>query len=198
MEPVFFRNPEELRAWFEAHADTERELWVGYWRKATGRPSLTWPQAVDEALCVGWIDGVRKSLDDQRFIQRFTPRQRRSTWSAVNIRRVPELIAEGRMRPAGLAAFERRTQDRSAIYTYEQRHEVRLAPEDQAALDANEPARKFWEAQPAGYRKNATYWIVSAKRPETRARRFAQLLEDYAGGLRVGALIAPGRSSQTG
>lgn len=195
MEPLFFASPDELREWFEAHADTERELWVGYYRKATGRPSLTWPQAVDEALCVGWIDGVRKSLDEERFIQRFTPRQRRSTWSAVNIQRAQELIAEGRMRPAGLAAFERRSDDRSAIYAYEQRHEARFAPEEQAAFEANEAAHAFWERQPAGYRKNSTYWVTSAKRPETRARRLAQLIEDSAAGRRVGALVPPGRPS---
>jgi uncharacterized protein YdeI (YjbR/CyaY-like superfamily) len=157
MEPIFFTSPAELRAWFEAHAGTERELWVGYWRKGTGRPSLTWSEAVDEALCVGWIDGVRKSLDGERFVQRFTPRQARSTWSAVNIRRVKELVAQGRMRPAGLAAFERRTDDRSAIYSYEQRHGASLAPDDQAALEANGAALEFWERQPPGYRKAATY-----------------------------------------
>jgi uncharacterized protein YdeI (YjbR/CyaY-like superfamily) len=198
MEPIFFTSPEELRAWFADHAATERELWVGYYRRATGRPSVTWPQAVDEALCVGWIDGVRKSLDDERFIQRFTPRQRRSTWSAVNIRRAHELIAEGRMQPAGLAAFERRTDDRSAIYAYEQRHHASFSAQEQAALDANTAAREFWERQPPSYRRTATYWVVSAKREETRARRLATLIEESVAGRRVGALTPPGRRSPTG
>jgi uncharacterized protein YdeI (YjbR/CyaY-like superfamily) len=198
MEPIFFASPQELRAWFAEHAATERELWVGYYRRATGRPSVTWPQAVDEALCVGWIDGVRKSLDGERFIQRFTPRQRRSTWSAVNIGRAHELIVEGRMQPAGLAAFERRTDDRSAIYAYEQRHAPTFAPAEQAALDRNAVAREFWERQPPSYRRMATYWVVSARREATRARRLATLIEDSAAGRRVGALGSPARRSAEG
>jgi uncharacterized protein YdeI (YjbR/CyaY-like superfamily) len=193
VEPTFFSTPAELRAWFEAHADTERELLVGFRRKGSGLPSITWPEAVDEALCVGWIDGVRRSLDDTSYTIRFTPRQARSTWSAVNLRRVPQLIAEGRMRPAGLAAYERRSDDRSAIYAYEQRHSSELAPEEQAALHANEAAAAFWQQQPPGYRKTAAYWIVSAKKPETRARRLAQLIGESAAGRRVGALIPPGK-----
>jgi uncharacterized protein YdeI (YjbR/CyaY-like superfamily) len=193
VEPNFFETPAQLRAWFEAHAGTERELLVGFRRKGSGFPSVTWPEAVDEALCVGWIDGIRRSLDETSYTIRFTPRQPRSTWSAVNLRRVPELIAEGRMRPAGLAAYERRTDDRSAIYAYEQRHTAQLSPNEQAALDGNEAAAAFWASQPPGYRKTATYWIVSAKRPETRAKRLAQLIDDSAAGRRVGALIPPGQ-----
>jgi uncharacterized protein YdeI (YjbR/CyaY-like superfamily) len=192
-EPIFFASPAELRAWFASHADTERELWVGYHRKATGRPSLTWEQAVDEALCVGWIDGVRRSLDGERFIQRFTPRQARSTWSAVNVRRAEALLAEGRMTAAGRAAFERRREDRSGIYSYEQRRLATFAPAEQAALDANAAARAFWDAQPAGYRRTATFWVASAKRPETRARRMAQLVEDSAAGRRIRSLTSPAR-----
>ncbi len=191
MDPVFFAKASDLREWFEAHADSERELWVGYHRKATGVPSITWPEAVDEALCVGWIDGVRKSLDEERFIQRFTPRRARSTWSAVNIRRAQELIAEGRMQPAGLAAFERRTDDRSAIYAYEQRHEAQLSADAESALDAVPEARTFWEQQPAGYRRTAAYWVTSAKRPETQARRLATLISASAAGRRIG--LVPGR-----
>jgi uncharacterized protein YdeI (YjbR/CyaY-like superfamily) len=193
-EPIFFESPAALRTWFEEHAATESELWVGYWRKATGRPSLTWEEAVGEALCVGWIDGVRKSLDGDRFIQRFTPRRPGSTWSAVNIRRAQELIAEGRMRPAGLAAFERRRDDRSAIYSYEQRHAAELRADEQARLAASPGARAFWERQPPSYRRTAAYWVTSARRPETRERRLRQLIEDSEAGRRVGPLAPGGRS----
>jgi uncharacterized protein YdeI (YjbR/CyaY-like superfamily) len=198
VDPIFFPTPDELRAWFEAHADTEKELLVGLRRKGSGLPSVSWPEAVDEALCVGWIDGIRRSLDETSYTIRFTPRRPRSTWSAVNLRRVPELVAEGRMRPAGLAAWERRTDERSAIYAYEQRHSSELALHEQAALHANQSSAEFWKRQPAGYRRTATYWVVSAKRPETRARRLAQLIEDSAAGRRIGALIPPGRRPRPG
>ena len=190
-QPRFFATPAELRAWFDAHAETEPELWVGFRRRATGRPSITWPESVDEALCVGWIDGIRRGVDADSYMIRFTPRKARSTWSAVNIRRAGELIAEGRMRPAGLAAFERRSDDRSAIYSYEQRALASLSADEQDALDGNEAAREFWDRQPAGYRKTVTYWIVSAKRPETRARRLATLIAESAAGRRIRQLTSP-------
>jgi uncharacterized protein YdeI (YjbR/CyaY-like superfamily) len=185
LDPIFFTTPAELRAWFAANHETATELIVGFRRKATGRPTLTWPEAVDEALCVGWIDGIRRRIDDTSYTNRFTPRKPHSNWSAVNIRRVQELMAEGRMQPAGLAAFERRTEARSAVYSYEQRHLAELDPSEQGALDANEAARAFWISQPAGYRTTATYWVVTAKRPETRARRLGQLIEDSAAGRRL-------------
>jgi uncharacterized protein YdeI (YjbR/CyaY-like superfamily) len=194
VNPIYFATPADLRDWFTANASTATELWVGFHRRRTGEPSVTWPEAVDEALCVGWIDGVRRSIDDDRYAIRFTPRKARSTWSAVNIRRAGELIAEGRMQAAGLAAFERRSDDRAAIYSYEQRHHAELAPEEQAALDANEAARAFWDRQPPSYRRTATYWVVSAKRPETRARRLATLIEDSAAGRRIGPLARPSRA----
>lgn len=189
MDPIFFTTPAELRAWFAANHQTATELIVGFHRKATGRPTLTWPEAVDEALSVGWIDGIRRRIDGTSYEIRFTPRKQQSNWSAVNIRRVQELTAEGRMQPAGLAAFERRTEARSAVYAYEQRHLAELDPAEQAALDANEAARTFWAAQPAGYRTTATYWVVTAKRPETRARRLAQLIENSAAGRRLRQLM---------
>lgn len=194
MEPIFFATPADLNAWFDTHGETEKELWVGFRRKGTGRPSITWPEAVDEALCVGWIDGVRRSVDAESYMIRFTPRQSRSTWSAVNIRRAGELIAEGRMRPRGLAAFERRTDDRSAIYSYEQRTTAELSPAEQASLNANDDARRFWEAQPPSYRRAAAWWIVSAKRLETRARRLAILIQDSAANRRVPPLRPLDRS----
>jgi uncharacterized protein YdeI (YjbR/CyaY-like superfamily) len=185
LDPIFFTTPTELREWFSRNHETATELIVGFHRKATGRPTLTWPQAVDEALCVGWIDGICRRIDETSYTNRFTPRKPQSNWSAVNIRRVHELTAEGRMQPAGLAAFERRTEARSAVYAYEQRHLARLDAAEQAMLDANDAARTFWASQPAGYRTTATYWVVTAKRPETRARRLAQLIEDSAAGRRL-------------
>jgi uncharacterized protein YdeI (YjbR/CyaY-like superfamily) len=190
-EPTFFETPADFRGWFEEHADTAPELWVGFHRKATGRRSITWPEAVDEALCVGWIDGLRRSLDADSYMIRFTPRKARSTWSAVNIRRARELIAEGRMRRAGRAAFERRTDERSGIYSYEQRDLASLSVDEQDELDGDEAAREFWHRQPAGYRKTVTWWIVSARRPETRARRLARLIAESAAGRRIRELTSP-------
>jgi uncharacterized protein YdeI (YjbR/CyaY-like superfamily) len=193
VEPTFFAEPADFRAWLDENHERESELWVGFHKKATGRPSITWPEAVDEALCFGWIDGIRRSLGDESYTIRFTPRKARSTWSAVNIERANELVAEGRMRPAGFAAFEARSDDRSAIYAYEQRHEAKLAPDDEREFRANERAWEFFQAQPASYRKTALWWVVSAKREETRARRLRTLIEDSANGRRLRRLTPPAR-----
>ena len=182
---TFFASPADWRAWLEENHDRASELWVGFHKKATGRPSITWPEAVDEALCFGWIDGIRRSLGDESYMIRFTPRKARSTWSAVNIARAKELVAEGRMRPAGLAAFEARSDDRSAIYAYEQRHAAKLAPDEEREFRANERAWEFFQAQPPWYRKNTLWWVVSAKREETRARRLRTLIEDSTNGRRL-------------
>jgi len=184
-EPTFFAEPADFRAWLEENHERGSELWVGFHKKATGRPSITWPEAVDEALCFGWIDGIRRSLGDESYMIRFTPRKPRSTWSAVNIARAKELVAEGRMRPAGLAAFEVRSDDRSAIYAYEQRHEAQLAPDEEREFRANERAWEFFQAHPPWYRKTALWWVVSAKREETRARRLRTLIDDSANGRKL-------------
>ena len=181
-DPIYFESPAELRDWFERNHETASELWVGQFRKAAGRPTVSWSEAVDEALCVGWIDGVRYSVDAERFTQRFTPRRKGSNWSAINIAKVAALTAEGRMRPAGQTAFEARSDERSAIYSYEQRHLAKLAAEDEAQFRANEPAWQWFEKAPTSYRTAATYWVVTAKRPETRARRLSTLIEDSAAG----------------
>ena len=181
-EPVFFATPAELRAWFEANHETAAELWVGFHRKASGAPSLTWPEAVDEALCVGWIDGIRKRLDDTRYTNRFTPRKPRGNWSAVNIARVAALTREGRMRPAGVRAFERRVEARSGVYAYENRHLAELDPEMEARFRADAAAWEYFQARPAGYRKTAVWWVVSAKREETRRKRLDTLIEDSRAG----------------
>ena len=146
---------------------------------------MTWSQAVDEALCFGWIDGLLHRIDDERHAQRFTPRKPTSNWSAVNIAKVGQLRAEGRMRPAGEAAFARRRADRSAIYSYEQRAEAAFSDAQRAALDAAPAAAAFFDSQPPGYRRLATYWVVSAKQPQTRERRLARLIEDSAAGRRL-------------
>jgi uncharacterized protein YdeI (YjbR/CyaY-like superfamily) len=180
VKPTFFGMPGELRAWLEEHHADARELYIGFHKKATGRPSITWPESVDEALCFGWIDGVRRSLGDDSYVIRFTPRKARSTWSAVNIGRAQELIADGRMQPAGLRAFEGRTDDRSAIYAYEQRGNAKLDPEQEREFRANEPAWEYFQSRPPSYCKTAIWWIVSAKREETRRKRLRTLIEDSA------------------
>jgi uncharacterized protein YdeI (YjbR/CyaY-like superfamily) len=192
-EPIYFASPAEFRAWLEEHHETESEVWVGMWKKATGRPSLTWAQAVDEALCFGWIDGIAKRVDDERHMQRFTPRKPTSNWSAINIANVERLRAEGRMRPAGEAAFGRRRDDRTAIYSYEQRKNPQLEPEEQAQLEANADAWAYFSARPPSYRKPAIWWVISAKKPETRARRLATLIADSAAGRTIKPLTPPAK-----
>ena len=182
MEPVFFASPEDFRAWLEQHHASASELLVGFYKKDSGRPSITWPESVDEALCFGWIDGVRRRIDDTSYSIRFTPRRPRSTWSAVNIKRVGELTEQGRMRPAGLAAFAQRAEENSAIYAYEQRGAAQLDPaEDQLFRDSG-PAWEFFQAQPASYRKTAIWWVISAKQAATRQKRLATLIDDSAAG----------------
>lgn len=182
--PRFFRTPVEFRRWLAAHHATATELWVGFHKRATGRPSLTWPESVDEALCVGWIDGMRKSLDAERYVIRFSPRKPTSIWSAVNTRRAKELIAAGRMLAAGLEAFEARRANRSGVYSFEQRP-VALPREYAAKLRADRAASAYFAAKPPWYRRAAVWWVVSAKREETRLRRLAQLIEESARGRHV-------------
>ena len=183
-EPIFFASPAELRSWFAQHAASETELEVGYRKKASGLPTLTWSEAVDEALCVGWIDGVRHSIDATSHQQRFTPRKKSSIWSTINIAKYEALLAQGRVQPAGTAAFERRTEARSGVYSFEQR-DIALDAESQARLQEDDNAWEFWERQPATYRKAATWWVISAKRPETTQRRLDQLVRDCAAAVRL-------------
>ena len=199
MAPSFFPTPTELRRWFARHHAKEREVWVGFHTKGSGLPSVTWPEAVDEALCVGWIDGVRKRIDQTSYEIRFTPRRTGSTWSVVNMGRARQLIAEGRMRPAGLAAFEARREDRSGRYSYEQRGHVILDPDYEQLLRADPKAWKDFSSRPPSYRKTAVWWVMSAKREETRRRRLATLMESSRRGELVPPFIRPqpreGRSS---
>ena len=182
MEPVFFATPAEFRAWLEAHHASETELLVGFHKKGTGMPSITWPESVDEALCFGWIDGVRRSLGAESYTIRFTPRKARSVWSNVNIRRAGELIAEGRMTPAGLRAFEARTGERSGVYSFEQEDQAKvvLTPEMEARFRADAVAWEYFQSRPPWYRRTATWWVISAKKEETREKRIATLIADSA------------------
>ncbi|HEX6313696.1 MAG TPA: YdeI/OmpD-associated family protein [Gemmatimonadaceae bacterium] len=185
--PAFFRSAEEYRAWLEKNHQTAKELWIGYWKKHTGKPSLTWKLVVDESLCFGWIDGIAKRIDADRYKQRVTPRRPTSIWSQVNIKRVAELTKEGRMRPAGIAAFEKR--DRTKAYSFEQpRDRVGLGPDETAALQKNRKAWTFWQSQPPSYQRTAGWWVMSAKKEETRQRRLSILLRDSAAGYRIGPL----------
>jgi uncharacterized protein YdeI (YjbR/CyaY-like superfamily) len=190
-DPVFFPTPAAWRAWLERHHADATEVWVGYHRKGTGRASLTWPQSVDEALCFGWIDGVRKRVDESSYKIRFTPRRPRSHWSAVNVARVRQLSAEGRMHPAGMRAFAERLEERTAQASYERAEPAVLRPDEERRLRADPAAAAFFDAQPPWYRRAATHWVVSAKREETRRRRLEQLVADSAAGRPVPPLTRP-------
>jgi uncharacterized protein YdeI (YjbR/CyaY-like superfamily) len=187
MNVVYFPTPAALRAWFEEHHGAASELWVGYYKKGSGKPSVTWPESVDEALCVGWIDGIRKSVDEDRYTIRFTPRRTGSVWSAVNVKRARALADQGRMLPAGLRAFEARQENKSGIYSYEQRR-AGLEEPYEGMLRKNKAAWAFFQAQAPSYRKAAGWWVVSAKKEETRLKRLATLIEASAAGRTISQL----------
>jgi len=184
-EPKYFRSAAAFRRWLAKNAATESALDVGFWKKHTTEPTLTWPESVDEALCYGWIDGVRRKVDDDRYRIRFSPRRPRSIWSAINLRRFAELVAEGRVTPQGHAAHERRLEARSKVYAYEQRDQPELSPEELKQFKKDKPAWAFYQALPPGYRKTITWWVVSAKLPATRTRRFDTLRKACAAGKRL-------------
>jgi uncharacterized protein YdeI (YjbR/CyaY-like superfamily) len=184
MKPTFFENPAAFRTWLSTHGSSEEELWVGFHRKATGRPSMTWPESVDEALCFGWIDGVRKSIDERRYAIRFTPRRPGSIWSARNVGRIEALMAQGRMSKRGLVAWEQRDPAKTAVYSFE-RDAAELDEDRERRFRRNRKAWTFYQSQPPGYRKLSAWWIISAKRESTRERRFATLVECSEAGERV-------------
>jgi uncharacterized protein YdeI (YjbR/CyaY-like superfamily) len=184
MDPTFFQTASAFRHWLELNHASASDLWVGYFKINSGQPSLTWPESVDQALCFGWIDGLRKSIDACSYKIRFTPRRPRSIWSAVNIRRVEELIRLGLMHPTGLQAFAAGTENRSGIYSYEQRPAELPSPYAELLL-ANSSAWKFFQAQPPSYRKTTTWWIVSAKTEATRLKRTQSLIDASADGRRL-------------
>jgi uncharacterized protein YdeI (YjbR/CyaY-like superfamily) len=192
LDAIYFDSPASFGRWLDEHHASAPEVLAGYHKKHSGRPSMTWAESVDEALCYGWIDGIRRRVDDDRYTIRFTPRKPRRIWSAVNIERVAELTRLGRMQPSGNAAYAQREPSRSAIYAYEQRS-TDLEHRLQDRFRANAAAWAFYEAQPAGYRKTANWWVMSAKQETTRLRRLETLIQDSASGRRVAATLSPGR-----
>jgi uncharacterized protein YdeI (YjbR/CyaY-like superfamily) len=186
VEPTFFRTPAAQRRWLERNHSRASELWIGMYKRASGKGGLTYREALDEALCFGWIDGVRRSLDDDAFVQRFSPRTAKSYWSAVNIRRAEELARAGKMHEAGAAAFERRDSAAAERYSFERRN-VAFDAAAEKLFRANRTAWEYFQSAPPGYRRLATHWVTSAKRPETRERRLDTLIKESAAGRRIGA-----------
>lgn len=182
--PTFFPTPADFRAWLERQHATADHLWVGYYKKATGRPSVSWEETVEEALCFGWIDGLRKSRDAESYTIRFTPRRPKSVWSQRNIDLVERLTAEGRMRPEGLAAFAHKDVHRHSGYRTSD-PTLELTDEMLRRFEAASEAWNFYRSQPAGYRRSSARWVMSAKREQTRQRRLTTLIEDSAQGLRI-------------
>ena len=191
MKPTFFPTPAALRRWLERHHDSERELWVGLYKKSTGKPSITWPEAVDQLLCFGWIDGVRKSLNEESYVNRATPRRPGSTWSAVNVKRAKELVKLGLMHEAGLAAFRRMDVTKTNRYSFE-RENVKLDRTLDKKFRANRKAWEFFQSQPPGYRKTILWWVMSGQRDATREKRLGILIENSGMGRRVD-MMRPGK-----
>jgi uncharacterized protein YdeI (YjbR/CyaY-like superfamily) len=178
-KPIFFSSPQEFYDWLEEHHEAEAEVYVGFYKKAANQPSLTWSEAVDQALCFGWIDGRLNRIDDKRHMQRFTPRRPGSNWSRINVEKVAKLKEAGLMRPAGLAAFDKRTNSKTGVYSFE-RGTTELPPEYEQRLRANRAASEYFDSRPPWYRRTAIHLVMSAKREETRERRLRQLIDDSA------------------
>ena len=179
-EPIFFDSPQAFYDWLEEHHETESEVYVGFYKTHTGKRAMTWSESVDQALCFGWIDTRANSIDEDRYMQRFTPRKPGSNWSKINVEKVAKLTEAGLMRPAGIAAFERRREDRTGVYSFE--NEAELSAEYEARLRANRAAAQYFDSRPPWYRRTAIHLVMSAKREETRERRLEQLIEDSAAG----------------
>jgi uncharacterized protein YdeI (YjbR/CyaY-like superfamily) len=194
-EPIFFASPQAFYDWLEEHHESETEVYVGFHKQHTGKRAMSWSQAVDQALCFGWIDTRANGIDEDRYMQRFTPRKPGSNWSKINVEKVAKLKEAGLMRPAGLAAFERRLDEKTGVYSFELGEEAALPPEYEERLLANTAAAEYFDSRPPWYRRTATHWVISAKREETRERRLAQLIEDSANGLDVKPLRRPGAAA---
>ena len=192
--PIFFESPQKFYDWLEENHETAAEVYVGFHKQHTGRRAMSWSEAVDQALCFGWIDGRVNKLDEDRYMQRFTPRKPTSNWSKVNVEKMARLIEDGRMRPAGLAAFEKRKDYRTGVYSFERESWELPAPYD-ARLRANAAAAAYFDGRPPSYRRAAIHWVLSAKREETRERRLAQVIEDSANGVDVKPLRRPERAA---
>jgi uncharacterized protein YdeI (YjbR/CyaY-like superfamily) len=188
-KPTFFPTPADFRAWLQAHHDKFQELLVGFYKKDSGRPSITWPESVRVALCFGWIDGVRKSLDETSYTIRFTPRKTTSTWSSININLVRKLTKQGLMHPAGLKAFAARNAKKSGIYSYEQRKNPKFTREQEKQFRANKTAWEFFRSQAPWYQRVTTYWVISAKREETKRKRLSELISHSQRQQRIPRLI---------
>ena len=184
MKPEFFQTSADFETWLEQNHATATELWVAFYKKDSGKPSITWPESVDQALCFGWIDGIRKGVDENSYQIRFTPRRRGSIWSAINIKRAKELVRQKRMRPTGLKAFTARIENKTGIYSYEQRS-TELKQPYAKLLKKNKAASNFLKKQPPSYRKMIGWWIISAKKEETRMARLTKLISESAKGKRL-------------
>ncbi len=183
----FFESQEQFRNWLEINSETAKEVWVGFYKRETGKPSLTWSESVDQALCFGWIDGIRKSLGETSYVIRFTPRNPKSVWSAINIKKVAELKKQGLMKPAGLKLFEARSLERSEIYSFEQGN-ITLPEPYLSTFKENKKAWSNFEAMPPSYRKPAIWWILSAKQEPTRLKRLQTLIQDSENNQRIGPM----------
>jgi len=193
-KPLFFATPADWRRWLARHHKSERELWVGFHKRVTGRPSITWPESVDEALCVGWIDGLRKSLDADTYMIRFTPRRSGSNWSLVNVNRVKALIQEGRMKRAGAKAFDARKDDKTVYRFEQQRNQARFSRAMVQQFKTDAAAWAFFQAQPPGYRRIAAFYVISAKQEPTRQRRLEILIALSKKQQRIG-LLSPSKAA---
>jgi uncharacterized protein YdeI (YjbR/CyaY-like superfamily) len=184
IQPTFFARQSDFRKWLEQNHDSESELFVGYYKVGSGKPSMTWSESVDQAICFGWIDGIRKSIDADSYFIRFTPRNPKSIWSAVNIKKVETLTAQGLMKAAGIAAYNLRKAHKSGTYTYENK-EIKLPEEFEKEFISNEKAWAYFQAMPFSYRKPAIYWVMSARQETTRNKRLDELIRDSEAGRKI-------------
>ena len=184
MKPTFFKNQKELRKWFEKNYDKRREIWVGFYKKDSGRANFTWSQSVDQALCFGWIDGIRKSIDNDSYMIRFTPRNPKSNWSAINIKKIKELTKLGLMHQAGIEVFKKREEKRSEIYSFEQ-NKVKLSKTYELKFKSKKNAWKFFQSLPPSTKKPSIWWVMSAKKEETQLRRLDILIKSSEEGEKV-------------
>lgn len=187
-KPIFFANQAKFRAWLKKNHAICSEQWVGFHRKSSGLPSITWPESVDQALCFGWIDGLRKTVDEKSYQIRFTPRRSNSVWSVINRRKFQELKRQGQVRSAGIKAYQRKTSNKSGIYSYENRKSAVLSASERQRFRLNRKAWRWFRQQAPSYQQTVTWWIASAKRIETRQKRLARLITDSSAGRRVGLL----------
>ena len=176
MKPTFFKNQKELRKWFENNHDKGKEIWIGFYKKDSGKANFTWSQSVDQALCFGWIDGIRKSIDEVSYMIRFTPRNPKSNWSSVNIKKINELTKLGLMHRAGIEVFKKREEKRSKIYSFEQ-NKVKLNKKYELKFKSSKNAWEFFQSLPPSTKKPSIWWVMSAKREETQIKRLDTLIK---------------------